>query len=223
MTNEKPVTISAETVRRMALNAEANPRETVYGEATQTLNPLTGRAYADGRFMSEAEIVRIKNIPIYHPFKDENLSSIIYCSKDLNFPRFKKKPRISQSRTNEEIKLQRVLGRMEVREGKLPDFVFGEFLDDVEKLTDLYAQNPDLTLDSITDVTGLNAAIWAMQRERVRAEEEKDLKTLITNYNFDRPILRFDNLEKRIIGKNTLENFILCDREQFIKKTEPRF
>src|SRR3990167_9158817 len=93
MTNEKPITIDADTARRMALNAERTPRETIYGEATQTLNPITGRPYEDdghsrvncgydGHFVPECELRRIKNI--FHQFEErgEKYFSIIHSNLD---------------------------------------------------------------------------------------------------------------------------------------------
>ncbi|MEK6897469.1 MAG: hypothetical protein AABW93_02985, partial [Nanoarchaeota archaeon] len=146
----QPITIDSDTARRMGLNAERNPRATYdplrptnSGEATQTLNPITGRAYEDV-FMPECERNRIKNNP---GLKEWNAN--LYVDKLLHF--------ISQ--TSPAIELQKALGRMEVREGNLPEFFYEEFLEDIDKLTEIYAQNPFLTLESITDVNGLNAAL----------------------------------------------------------------
>jgi len=49
MTNaqDSSITIDADTTRRIALNEQTNPRQTILGEATQTLNPIDGKPYID--------------------------------------------------------------------------------------------------------------------------------------------------------------------------------
>jgi len=163
MINEQPIKIDADTARRVQLNAERNPRETIYGEATQTLNPITGRPYEDGTFAPACEIKRWMNGE-YGDFqrrlnlKNENEEVSYFVPFD--------KPMFKQ-RTNPEIGLQKALGRMEVREGRLPEGGYEFFLQELDRLADVYAQNPNLTLDSITDANGLNAAIGAIERERM--------------------------------------------------------
>ena len=155
--------VDAETVRRNQLNAEMNPRETIYNEATQTLNPFTGRPYADGKFMPKRELDTLKNV-VYTSFPTKertfhrgfsNIESNI--EKDLNSISRK------SNSVNDEIELQKTLGRMGVREGVTSEIGFRHFLDDVEELTRTYAENPLLSLGSITDVNGLNAALGPIE------------------------------------------------------------
>jgi len=153
MEKDSPIAIGTDTVRRMRLNAERNSRKTVCGEATQTLNPLTGRPY---EFILECERYPIKNIPTM-----EDVIKDYY----LKFPSLSR-PKLPRQTTNETTELQKALGRMEVRERKLSEFDYLAFVRDVRELAEAYAQNPALTLDSITDVNGLNTALWAIQRER---------------------------------------------------------
>ena len=72
--------------------------------------------------------------------------------------------------TNDTIELQKALGRMAVREGDLPECQYMEFVQDVYRLAELYDQNPTLTLESITDVNGLNAALGPFANERALKE-----------------------------------------------------
>lgn len=174
MTNEKSITIDADAARRMSLNAErTHPRydavlPTNSGEATQTLNPITGRPYAFYEsgipFMSESEIVRVESM-----LKKRYSSSDIFTYEKRSFlienPGFIDKF-IGKPRTNDAIELQKALGRMEVREGNLHDYIYGQFLDEVERLADVYAENPALTLESITDVNGLNSALCSIEWQR---------------------------------------------------------
>lgn len=179
MEKEQPITIDAETVRRVALNAEMNPRQTIYGKATQTTNPITGRPY-ETDFIPQSELRRIK--------KD-------YSLKERNSNMYIKSLFSLLPKPNQIIELQKALGRMEVREGKLPELFYAQFLDDIYKLDNLYAQNPDLTLESITDVNGLNTALRAIRRARFFIEIERNtLKDNCYTENFRNatPVKEFD-------------------------------
>ena len=68
-------------------------------------------------------------------------------------------------RTNQTIELQKALGSMEVREGKLPEFLYEQFLDNLDRLSEIYTENPNLTLDSITSLSGLNVALGIIERK----------------------------------------------------------
>src|SRR3989304_9307973 len=174
---ETPITINEDQVRRNALNSKSNPRQTIYGEATQTLNPLTGNPYADGMFMPESEIRDIER-----SLKTEN-PDMFYLNKHTFFGVLpNKKYFFVPQRTNEAIELQKALGRMEVREGVTHDYMFGMFLDEVEGLVDTYAKNPALTLDSITDVNGLNSALRAVEREKNPKKKYAEKGKLLNNY-----------------------------------------
>ncbi len=162
MEKEQPITIDAETVRRMQLNAGRSPRVALMDmnmmvSVVNPINPVTGRPYEKG-FMLESERRRIK--------KD-------YGLKEWNSNMYIKSLFSLLSQLNQVIELQKALGRMEVREGKLPELFYEQFLDDIDKLADLYAQSPDLTLESITDVNGLNTALRAIRRGRFFIEIER--------------------------------------------------
>lgn len=201
---DKPITIDADTARRMTLNAERNPRETNYGESDLgvfSIDPFTGRPYADGEFITESESKGFERL-LRFEHEDRRNETYHYPGKwhdvrDMETPKFHK------PRTNQEIELQKALGRMEVREGKLHDFVFGEFLDDLERLADLYSQ-PSFTLESITDPNGLNAAIGPFANERVLREIKlrdpiynKDLKYVLVPYKFSAKIMDGPNINKK--------------------------
>jgi hypothetical protein len=151
-------------------SALANP--TVYGEAIQTLNPLTGKAYV-GDFRTLPGEIEKDFLYAYDPDHKKR----IYFT-DTRKHILDRTPERVVPATNPEIELQKALGRMDVREGKLGglgEFAYLNFVNDVYVLARAYAQNPSLTLDSITDVNGLNIAIGAMQNERTRVNEEKFL------------------------------------------------
>lgn len=150
---EEPIIIDAETARMIALNREMNPRETVYGEATNTINPITGRPYEDqyiviGEFseklMSSFSYLNLK--------KDSGFKKISYIG---DFP----KPTPKSPLRTKTIELQKALGRIDVREGKIDVRDYLIFSSGVEALSRQYRETPGFTLDSITTVQGLNSAL----------------------------------------------------------------
>lgn len=58
MTEYKTQTIPDDGERRRVLNRERDPRKTVIGEATQTINPLTGRPYDDSGYLERQYITK---------------------------------------------------------------------------------------------------------------------------------------------------------------------
>ena len=171
MEKEQPRTIDADTVRKMQLNAEINPRKTVYGEATQNINPLTGHRYED-HFIPMCALGRVKNIISSGLHEEE---SFLYEDRPPKYHYNKLSILPKQGpRTNQTIELQKTLGSMEVREGKLPEFLYEQFLDNLDRLAEIYTENPNLTLDSITSLSGLNAALGIIER---KGKPEKNFYT----------------------------------------------
>ena len=181
MKKDKPITIDADTARRLQLNAERTPRETVYVEATNTINPITGRRYEDQFFVPE-----LKSEPIYD-FSNIRLFDKKYMLSILNPPSI-----------TPFLQLQKALGMMGVRERDIPEFEYGMFLDDVKRLADVYAENPSLTLESITDGNGLNAALRKIERqselEKFPKDEMDNVFSLINRINKNPNIFRIKHL-----------------------------
>jgi hypothetical protein len=198
MTNEKPITIDADAVRRMKMNAERNPRVTLMDmnmmfSVVNPINPVTGRPYEKG-FMLESERRRIK--------KD-------YSLNELNSNKYIKSLFSLISQTTQTIELQKALGRMEVREGKLPELFYEQFLDDIDKLADLYAQSPDLTLESITDVNGLNTALRVIRRRRFAIEiERNEIKDNYCMENFRNAIPVKEEIERNNLKDDHMERLV---------------
>jgi|SRR3989344_8125457 len=172
---DKTITINADTVRMIALNREMNPRITVYGEATNTTNPVTGKAYED-HFVIKGEFDKLTDRPIYLENSGEKLhfTKISYFG---DLPKLaSKSPSITQT-----IQLQKALGRMDVREGRVARKDYLDFVQEVEWLSSKYRETPDLTLDSITSVTGLEAALFARKsgRESINFILSKDERAFL--------------------------------------------
>jgi hypothetical protein len=186
---------------------------TIYGEATQHLNPITGKPYADGSFMPECEIRRIKNV--FHEDSFYERKGKYFSNSNLESNLEKPTRRHQTPRTNETIELQKALGRMEAREAGY-DLFYELFLDEVDALADAYAKNPDLTLESITDVNGLNTAISVVERAKRPKDFELFFPYLPENFNLS---IKKKNLErfskdKPWAEKHELDPFVSYDFEK---------
>lgn len=190
MNEDKPITIDENTVRKMALNAETNPRKTIYGVATQTVNPLTGRPYEDGgkskansgydgNFYPQSELKRLELTLAKSHFDYPGYSNLDDINKERIFSGGSTKKEKSLKKReygNNEIELQKALGRMEVLRPSLSfleernevwDFAFGRYLHTVDQLVDLYNSQPNLVLASITSLQGLERALEPFEIERM--------------------------------------------------------
>ena len=94
--------VSGNVVGRLALNSEVNPREIVYKEGQNRINPITGRSY-----FQERERSRLPHEGFIGFFM----------------------PTIPETDTDE-FGLNMVLGRMDVRDEKIPMSVYNEFAEE---------------------------------------------------------------------------------------------
>ena len=138
-----------DTQRRKQLNEQTNPRKTIYGEATQTLNPLTGKPY-------------IENFVAGLDDADSDADYVSNVLKEV----FPNRP-APKRRTSDFIECQKTLARMDVRENKMPSQDYIQALLDLKVLAKEFAKSPMLTIDSIKDAAGLDQALRLIDRTRI--------------------------------------------------------
>ena len=148
------VDISADDIqRRQALNAERNPRREIPNEATQKLNPLTGKTYDDLALWLELES---------HEMWD-NFYAIYSENKNSYFPG--KEP-IMKPTTTDFIEYQFALARMDVKDGKMHPAEYKAVRASVSELVKrLNEANVPLTVLSSPD--GLDNVLNAMVKEEI--------------------------------------------------------
>ncbi|MBI2045640.1 hypothetical protein HYT23_06280 [Candidatus Pacearchaeota archaeon] len=195
---EETITIDADITREKALNREMNPREIVYGEATNTINPLTGRSYED-QFMIQAELERFmesyarvnsscgKKIDKVYLDKRNYYEDLEEMLLPRNLSLIEGGRKFKSPSTIPTIELQKALGRMEVREGRITEREYMEFVEDVDVLSKKYSETPGLTLESITSVDGLNSALCVLNFNKKEVLEKMRF-ILITSRLFSTPL-----------------------------------
>lgn len=191
MMQDKPIIIDADTARKMRLNRERNrpkydPTKPINsGEATQEINPLTGRVYGD-KFVVAEEIRGLYD-------KISSIEGLIKNKWDL----LSKYGGHFSPETNQTIELQKALGRMEVREGITSLQKYMAFVYSVRRLVKLYQRTCGLTLDSITDVNGLNSALDSMECSTILKNSFVDYFSMDLKLD-KRNIIDFIPLKERI-------------------------
>ncbi len=185
------MTNKTDTERRRKLNAElmkerANFKDDTQCtyEATQTLNPITGKQYEDnfmtvtdmGRIEQEANCKLKENI-----LKLEN--NVDYFLKPKDIPAFnmsnlceKYSDYVETKETSTEyLDYQRALAIKEVREGRMSEGQYAEFLYTFDSMVAAYNKSPELTLQTIRDAEGLNLALSKIEELKERELAEKPM------------------------------------------------
>lgn len=157
-----------DTQNRKQILEQMNPRKTVMDEATQRINPITGKAYED-QFTIRAELMRDlfgiydKDMLIGYKIRPKK-NDIDYIINGTDV-----KP---IERSSDLIDYQKALARMDVREGKdirgvkFTQQEYIKFLNDVEELIDTYNNSDNLTIRTINDAHGLDVALTQVENNR---------------------------------------------------------
>ena len=114
--------------RQKALNEEHNPRVTIMGEATQGINPITGKSYD---FIPEKYCY-----PIYHISFEKNKRCFPFI-KTIE-EKFNLYPIRFEEESLSVIERQKSLARMEVRDGKMDLLEYSDFLKNLDLLCGAY-------------------------------------------------------------------------------------
>jgi len=219
-TQNESLVVDEDIVRRTALNRERTPVSrdvTVYGEATQTLNPLTGETYdfrnvplpydASLLFQLYEEQVNAEHqaTSTVNPITGRDYSQEVEkaeLSGELGSVRFVGHDKVSYlsvrkiifnsldfvpTPTTEAFELQRALGRMDVRDGKLARADYDAFSGALHRYAGRVSE-AGLPLDVITDAAGVNNAV---------ANQEKiDSYSIAKELNFVNESYKGDFMQK---------------------------
>jgi len=168
-----------DTERRRKLNAELMKQRVEANfindsqwtrEATQTLNPITGRVkgpyemkpYED-KFTTATDVERMERIlkQNFYPIKPIEKVYIIDYSDLLEA-----KETSTEETSTEYLDFQKALARKEVRECRMSESQYAAFLDTLDELVAAYNESPDLTLRTIRDAEGLDLALRQIERRK---------------------------------------------------------
>ena len=163
-----------DTANRLAIlrdrTSSRQSSETIYGEATNAINPTTGRDYSQ----EEQRVVLPGEFPFVISLEEKKENESDYFSLNsiiLDKDRYFSKnifPQVVSAPTTEIFELHRALGRMDVKDKKLDRFEYHDFTHQLLSLSEKYFKTPGLTLDSITTTEGMNVALEAQERAYLR-------------------------------------------------------
>ena len=189
--------IDADTARRMTLNEQTNPRQTILGEATQTLNPLDGKPYADDTSLLENLEPSLFSMPFEVKHQKKKLYEIPYSIEEKNLYEITNNNTFIESliaankpKTTPFLDYQFALARMDVRDGKMAQGEYGYHLNINKKKKLIQKLNEaNIPLTTISDANGLDIALTAIENEDSR----------ISKKSFRWAEMGLDCLEEKII------------------------
>lgn len=166
--------IAKNTERRRELNAEsmkqranfkddpdADDYQCTY-EATQTLNPITGKVYKK-EYITVTDKDRMEN-KMKLEYKLESKREFRLDSRDC----FPLNPHADSKETSSNyLDFQRALAIQEVRDGKMSEYEYADFLKTLDTLVAAYNGSPDLTLETIRDAKGYDIALSQVEERKV--------------------------------------------------------
>ena len=184
------------------LNRKLNPPQTVPNEATQAINPVTGRAYEDfGRdgdnvtstlrarhYFPERKQEEPTDDCIYSKYKIYKTSNVISADEV--------RTRYRDSSDLEPFNCQLALARKEVRDGKMPLVDYSIFVSNICELT-CRLEDAGIPLSSINTASGLDNALRNMSAHRNYRiiEKEKSLKKKYPKYIISDLLIKNDPIK----------------------------
>ena len=214
MADYKTQTVPDDAERRKKLNRELNPVDkttTIMGEATQVINPLTGKEYVfTGKKYGDAELFSELRFfdPLIQPAK---LYADILKPAKL-YDDILEKPSSTKPQTTDFFEYQLALARKDVRDGdkKMSRF---DYQATVKRIRNLVRRmnEANIPLGLISSADGLDAALRGIEYEDYQEEDR-----LLINYNLYR-----DTTKPMIIPKEDFNSSIpktILPKENFEKR-----
>ena len=175
--------------KQRSLNRQLNPPQTIPNEATQRINPVTGRVYEE--FGEQGDnITSTLGVRHYFPEREQEESKGDYLySKNKIYKESnvisadEVQTRYRNSSDLEPFNYQLALARKEVRDGKMPLEDYSIFVSNVYELI-CRLEDAGIPLSSINTASGLDNALRNMSahRDYKIIERKKSLKKNNPNY-----------------------------------------
>lgn len=168
-------TIPDDVTRRRKLNSEMNAPEEYEIEATQKINPLTGRKY-DSLQNLRISLEENYEISLCDIFEKKRALEKILSGNTKNY-----KPE-----TNDFIEYQFALASMEVHDGKLSGFVYRQKREQINEMVKRM-NDANVPISLISNVHSFNDALAQIDREnymdriykKIYIDEEKESRKII--------------------------------------------